>query len=42
MIGLAPVLQAQPVVFAEGSKDLVEVIAEPNLLPIWGPSPSRW
>lgn len=37
MIGPAPVLQAQPVVFAEGDKGLVEVIAEPKLVPVWGP-----
>lgn len=37
MIGPAPVLQAQPVVFVEGGKDLVKVIAEPKLVPVWGP-----
>lgn len=37
MIGPAPVLQAQPVVFVEAGEDLIEVIAEPKLVPVWGP-----
>lgn len=40
MIGPAPVLQAQPVVFVEDGKDLIEVIAEPKLVPVWGPESS--
>ena len=37
MIGPAPVLQAQPVVFVEGDEGLIEALVEPKLVPVWEP-----